>query len=112
MKNEKNVSKFPYESLSKTFQIIATSLNQGINLIDSIKQGIGASNNEVLNRSLKEMIDSYNTKGTITPPMRKHNEIFPRVFVQITKAGFDSGSLDKVWAEAANTYKKMAKENK
>ncbi len=85
---------------SRTLQLL---LKSGIQLLKAIRVGIPTLNNEIIKEALRKgykEIEQGETFGNIL----KRSRIFPKFMISLVSVGEESGRLDEVLEELANTY--------
>lgn len=97
--------------LSMMTRQFATLLKSGVPLVESMSALIDQMENEELKNALTETRDRVNEGSSLHDALRKHEKIFPALYVNMVEAGEASGTLEVVLARLADFLEAQSKLN-
>ncbi len=86
---------------------LATLLNAGIPLVNSLASLIEQTVNPALKRILAEIRDAVNEGSTLTNALSQHPKLFSNIYINMVRSGEASGSLDVVLERLADFGEKQ-----
>ncbi len=86
---------------------LATLLNAGIPLINSLASLIQQASNPALKRTLAQIRDSVNEGSTLTKALTQYPKLFSNIYINMVRSGEASGSLDIVLDRLADFGEKQ-----
>lgn len=81
---------------------LATLLNAGIPLIQSLNGLVEQTSNQALKKVVAQLKDAVNEGNSFTVALSEHPRLFSKIYVNMVKAGEASGSLDIVLEQLAD----------
>ncbi len=98
---------------SKDLQIFtrqfATLVNSGIPIVQSIDILAGATKNAMLAAALKKIKEDIEGGKKLAEAIQQHSRIFDRLYINLLRAGEESGSLDTILERLAAYIEKSVK---
>jgi len=88
---------------------LATMVDSGIGLVQSVKVLGEQTDNKVLARALAQVGKDLETGTSFSSACAKHPKIFNDLFVAMVKSGEQSGQLNEVLVDLSETLEKQAK---
>ncbi len=102
-------SRVPPKDLQIFTRQFATLVNSGIPIVQSIEILAGASSNPVLASALNKIKEDIEGGKKLGEAIAAHPRIFDRLYVNLLKAGEESGSLDLILERLAAYIEKAIK---
>jgi len=87
---------------------MATMISAGIRLPDTLSICINQTQNKMMKEALVEVMKDVQGGSSLSMAMSKHPNVFPKVFVFVTKAGEATGRLDTALLSLAERTEKDA----
>lgn len=102
-------SKVSAKDLQVFTRQFATLINSGIPIVQSIDILSNSSSNELLATSLKKIREDIEGGKKLAEAIAKHPRIFDRLYINLMKAGEESGSIDQILERLAGYIEKSIK---
>ncbi len=97
------------QELGVTTRQLATLLNAGVTLVESLTAMVDQSENEYLKLVLSQVKQRVNEGSSLADAMAVHPKVFPALYCNMVKAGESSGALDVVLNRLADFTEGQAK---
>ncbi|MDP2344178.1 MAG: type II secretion system inner membrane protein GspF [Deltaproteobacteria bacterium] len=97
------------EDLALATRQLATLLQAGVPMVDSLSALIDQTENKALKRILSKIKTEVNEGISLGDAMARHHKLFDHIFVNMVRAGESSGTLDVVLERLADFKEGQAK---
>jgi type IV pilus assembly protein PilC len=87
----------------------ATMISSGLSLLRSLSILAEQTENKKLRATLRDVRNDVETGNALSNSLAKHEEVFPPLFVHMTRAGEVGGFLDVVMLQIADNYEAEVK---
>lgn len=84
------------QELGVTTRQLATLLNAGVTLVESLTAMVDQAENDYLKLVLSQVKQRVNEGSSLADAMAMHSKVFPPLYCNMVKAGESSGALDVV----------------
>lgn len=88
-----------------------TMLDAGVPILTCLNILKNQTTNNKLKKTLKDVEDDVEKGEVLSNAMRKHEEVFPSLLINLVAAGEASGKLDSIMLRMSNHYEKENKVN-
>ena len=95
-------TKIPLTTVAEMTRQLATLLKSGVPLVDSLGAVAEQSEDERLARVMTQVRRSVNEGMALHLSLQDHPKVFPRLYINMVKAGETSGTLDLVFLRLAD----------
>lgn len=95
-----------FEELVISTRQLATMIESGLVLSDSLNILIGQQSNPNFKKVWEEVLRDINSGLDLASSLRKHPEVFPALYCSLVKAGEQAGNLDVILTEMANNLER------
>ena len=90
-------------SIARFMRTLATTSRSGVNLIEGLEAGAGASGNHVYSSAIMKVKEEVETGQTLNFALEA-TTLFPSMVIQMTTIGEESGNLDEMLEKVASLY--------